>query len=180
MNIINKKWLLGLARKTIEGELRGEKLVVGRVPVEFKKKKACFITLTKNGELRGCIGHLISIQELYRDVIENAKAAAFVDYRFSPVTGDELPQIKIEISILDRSKKYKYPCPEKLVNYLAKNKPGVILKRGFNQVTYLPQVWEELKNPEKFMNFLCQKAGLPFDEWRKMKEVGVYKVEKIT
>jgi len=179
MNIVNKKWLLDLARRTIESEVRGGKVVVGRVPVEFKKKKACFVTLTKNGELRGCIGHLVSVQELYRDVIENAKGAAMADYRFEPVNSAELPKIEIEISILDQPKKYKYSIPEKLVKFLAKNKPGVILRKGINQATYLPQVWEELKKPEDFLGYLCQKAGLPFDEWKKMSEVEVYKVEKL-
>ena len=179
MNIANKKWLLNLARQAIETELKREKLVVKKVPVEFKKKKACFITLTQNGELRGCIGHLIPVQALYRDVIENARAAAFMDYRFDPVTNNELPQIKIEISILDRPKKYKYSSPKNLLKFLAENKPGVILKKGINQATYLPQVWEELKNPEKFMSSLCQKADLPFDEWKKMTSVDVYKVFRI-
>ena len=179
MNIVNKKWLLGLARKAIKSELKGEKLVVSEVPVEFKKKKACFVTLTKNGELRGCLGHLIPLQELYRDVIENAKLAAFGDYRFESVISGELPEIEIEISILERPKKYKYSSPEKLVKFLAENKPGVMLKRGFNQATYLPQVWEELKKPEEFMGSLCQKAGLPADEWRKKVEIGVYGVEKL-
>ena len=177
---MNKKWLLDLARRAIKSGLREEKLVVEKVPVEFKKKKACFITLTKNGQLRGCIGHLISVQELYQDVIQNAQAAAFMDYRFNPVTDNELPQIKIEISILNRPKKYKYSCPKDLVKFLAENKPGVILKKGINQATYLPQVWEELKTPEEFMSSLCQKAGLPSDEWQKMAKVAVYQVEKFS
>lgn len=180
MDIVNKKWLLDLAMRAIECELGGKKLVVGRIPAEFRKKKACFVTLTKNGKLRGCIGHLVAVQELYRDVIENAKGAALADYRFEPVDSAELPGIEIEISILDQPKKYSYTNPEKLVNYLVKNKLGVVLKKSFNQATYLPQVWEKLKSPEEFMGFLCQKAGLPFDEWKKMKEVEVYKVEKYT
>ena len=179
MNIANKKWLLNLAKQAIETELKGQKLLVKKVPAEFKKKKACFITLTKSGKLRACIGHLIPVRALYRDVIENAKAAAFMDYRFNPVTDNELPQIKIEISILDRPKKYKYSSPKNLLKFLSENKPGVILKKGINQATYLPQVWEELKNPEEFMNSLCQKANLPFDEWKRMTSVDIYKVSKI-
>lgn len=180
MTIVNKKCLLNLARKAIESELSGKKLLVGKIPLEVRQKKACFVTLTKNGKLRGCIGHLLPVQELFLDVIDNARAAAFTDYRFTPVTGSELPKIKIEISILTVPQKYTYSGPQNLLAYLAKNKPGVILKKGINQATYLPQVWEELKNPEEFMNSLCQKAGLPFDQWQKMAEIEVYGVEKIT
>ena len=90
------------------------------------------------------------------------------DYRFEPVDSAELPGIEVEISILERPKRYKYSSPEKLVKFLAENKSGVILKKGFNQATYLPQVWEELKNPEEFMGSLCQKAGLPLGEWKKI------------
>lgn len=179
MNIVNKKWLLNLAMRAVESELGGGKLVIGRVQAEFAEKKACFVTLTKNGQLRGCIGHLIPVQKLYRDVIDNARAAAFMDYRFDPITTSELPLIKIEISILNVPQKYTYPCPQNLVDYLVKNKPGVILKKGFNQATFLPQVWEELKTPREFMGYLCQKAELPFDEWQKMNEIEVYGVEKI-
>jgi len=180
MNIANKKWLLNLARQAIETELRKEKLIIKKVPAEFKKKKACFVTLTQDGKLRGCIGHLIPVQALYRDVIENARAAAFMDYRFDSVTDNELPQIKIEISILDQPKKYRYSCPKNLLKFLSENKPGVILKKGINRATYLPQVWKELKNPEKFMNSLSQKANLPFDEWKKMTSVDIYSVSTIT
>ena len=179
MKIVNKKWLLGLARRAIESEFGGKKLKVFSIPAEFRQKKACFVTLTKNGELRGCIGHLVSVQELYRDVIENARRAALMDYRFGPVDRAELPEIEIEISVLDQPQKYNYVNPGKLINYLAKNRPGVILKKGFNQATYLPQVWEELRTPEEFMGNLCLKAGLPFDEWKRVGEIEVYGVEKI-
>ncbi len=165
--------------RAIESELGGKKLVASGIPVEFRKKKACFVTLTKNGELRGCLGHLTPVQELYRDVIENARGAALADYRFEPVDSAELPGIEVEISILERPKRYKYSSPEKLVKFLAENKSGVILKKGFNQATYLPQVWEELKNPEEFMGSLCQKAGLPLGEWKKLTEVEIYQVEKL-
>ena len=180
MTIVNKKWLLNLAKKAIESELSGKKLVVGEIPSEVRKEKACFVTLTKNGELRGCIGHLLPVQELFLDVIDNARAAAFTDYRFTPVIGSELPKIKIEISILAIPQKYTYSDPQNLLVYLVKNKPGVILKKGINQATYLPQVWQELKSSEEFMNSLCQKAGLPFDEWQRMSEIEVYGVETIT
>jgi AmmeMemoRadiSam system protein A len=179
MNTVSKKWLLDLARRAIESGLKREKLEVDEIPAEFRQKKACFVTLTKNGELRGCVGHLVSVQAVYLDVIENARSAALMDYRFEPVSRAELSEIEIEVSILDQPQKYNYSNPRKLVNYLAKNRPGVILKKGGNQATYLPQVWEELKNPEEFMGSLCQKAGLPVDEWKKMDEIKVYEVEKV-
>jgi len=175
----NKKWLLDLAKRAVESELAGKKLEVGKIPAEFLEKKACFVTLTKNGELRGCIGHLVPVQELYLDVIDNARAAAFEDYRFEPVGRSEWLEIEVEVSILEIPKKYVYTSPEELIKYLGENKPGVIIKKGFNQATYLPQVWDELGDPEEFMSSLCRKAGLEAGEWRKMREIEVYGVEKL-
>lgn len=179
MNQKNKQWLLDLAQRSIKTALINDKLVIGKIPSAFTAKQACFVTLTKKGDLRGCIGHLLPVQPLYVDVIDNARAAALNDYRFDPVTLAELPLIKIEISILDIPKKFAYCKPKDLTDYLAKNKPGVIIKKGFNQATFLPQVWDELKTPEEFLAYLCQKAGLPADEWQRLPAVEVYRVAKL-
>jgi len=180
MNQKNKKILLNLAKKAITSSLFGQKLNIGHLPPELTLPQASFVTLTKAGELRGCIGHLLPVQPLYLDVIENARAAAFDDFRFPPLTPSELPQIEIEISLLDLPQKFFYSSPQELIAFLSQHHPGVIIKKAFHQATFLPQVWEELKNPTEFMNQLCQKAGLPATEWRKMSEVEIYYVSSFS
>lgn len=183
MNKTDKKWLVELARRAIENELD-----IGQVPEIFKKKQACFVTLTIGGELRGCIGHLEARQELWRDVIENARAAAFEDPRFPPLTKEEFKKVEIEISILEEPEKLKYKSVGELVDYLAKNKPGVIIKErpafaggyGGRRATFLPQVWEELSGVEDFLGQLCLKAGLEREEWRQSRlEIETYGVEVV-
>jgi AmmeMemoRadiSam system protein A len=96
---MNKKYkeLLGLARKAILAELENKKLNIDeKIKKKFSEKKACFVTLTISSELRGCIGSLYARQELWKDVAENAKNAAFSDPRFNSLTLDELEKIKIE------------------------------------------------------------------------------------
>lgn len=180
LNTEDRKLLLDLAKNAIESKLKGHKFEIPKnIPSKLKEKRGAFVTLTINGQLRGCIGHILPVQELYKDVIENARAAAFDDPRFPPLKKEELPNLKIEISILDLPKKLEYESPQMLIDYLNKNKPGVILKKGPYQATFLPQVWEELPNPEDFLTHLCLKAGLPADEWTYGTEIETYKVEKI-
>lgn len=181
MNPKNKKWLLDLAKKAIETKLTSKELMLDSadVPKEFKTKKACFVTLKYSNRLRGCVGNLLPTQPLYQDVIKNARAAAFADYRFKPLTVDELKQIQIEISILEKPQQFQYYEPEELLNFLAVNKPGVIIRKASRQATFLPQVWEELKDPQEFLEHLCLKAGLFFNEWQKMTSIEFYLVEKI-
>lgn len=175
-----KQLILSLACRAIEYYLRTERILEidpAEAPGNLKEKRACFVTLTINGQLRGCIGHLLPVQELYRDVIENAVAAAFQDPRFLPLAPDELPKIKIEISALTVPQPLNFSSPDDLIAKLRPEIDGVILKR---QATFLPQVWEELKKPEEFLGHLCLKAGLPADCWKEEGiGVEVYEVEKI-
>ena len=176
-----QSYLLSLARKSIEHHLSdGEllKLNVKMVPETLKVKKGCFVTLKVGDMLRGCIGHLLPVQELYKDVIENAVNAGFQDPRFPSMVKKELEDVHVEISVLDIPKELKYKDGDDLLVKL-KTKPGVILKKGFHQATFLPQVWEELEKAEEFLGHLCMKAGLPPDTWRKDKlDIEEYGVEK--
>ena len=171
--------LLKLARETIKAKLEGEELIVDdKIKKKYSKKQACFVTLTIGGELRGCIGSLVARQKLYLDVIENAKNAAFRDPRFNSVEKEELKKIKIEISIISVPKDINYKNSEDLKKKI--NGKGVIISNGFNQATYLPQVWEELHNFEEFISSLCRKAGLASDFWKSGKlKVQIYEVEKV-
>lgn len=164
-----KKYLLSLARRAIKHYLEsGRVLEIGAEdpPPKLKEKKACFITLTIEGNLRGCIGHILPRQELYRDVIENAVFAAFQDPRFYPLDREEFSKIKIEISILTVPTPLEFASSSDILSGLEPEKDGVILKRGVYQATFLPQVWEELPQKEVFLGHLCRKAGLEADCWK--------------
>ncbi len=145
----------------------------------LKIKKATFVTLTKEGELRGCIGTLKARQELYRDVTDNAYNAAFRDYRFPPLKKEELKHVKIEISILSDPEKLEYKNASDLLAKL-NHSLGIIIKEGLRQATFLPTVWEQLPDKKEFLTHLCIKADLPPDEWKSEKlEIYTYTVEKI-
>jgi hypothetical protein len=150
-----KKELLQIARKTIETYLKTGKTYQPQTNnPKFLEKRGAFVTLTIGGQLRGCIGYIEPIKPLIEAVRDNAMAAAVSDDRFEPVRESELPEIKIEISILT--------LPQKdTIDDIAKFKKGAILRRGNNGATYLPQVWDDLSDPKVFFSTLCAKGGLP-------------------
>ncbi len=176
-----QQWLLSLARESIGFSLKERKSYTvdpDLLSPSLREKRACFVTLTLNGQLRGCIGHLEAIQPLYKDVIENATSAAFDDPRFPPLGEEELDQVGIELSILGKPTDLDYKDAHDLIKKLRPGKDGVILRKGAYGATFLPQVWEKLKAPEDFLSHLCAKAGLDSNEWRKGKlEVQTYTVE---
>ncbi len=163
------KALVFLARKAIEEYLKnGVRIDLTEIPYEsWKKKGASFVTLENRytGQLRGCIGSIIPVQPLYKDVIRNAIAAATQDPRFPPVTVDELPDIRVKVSVLSFPEPVYYTDPQDLLNKIEPFKDGLILKYGNNQGTFLPDVWEELSDKVQFLSHLCIKAGLPQDCW---------------
>jgi AmmeMemoRadiSam system protein B/AmmeMemoRadiSam system protein A len=151
------------------------------------QRAATFVTLTKNGELRGCIGSLGDERPLQESIPANARSAAFSDPRFMPVEPQEWPDIAIEVSVLT-------PPQHLLVEYevgdlrnpvteaeaLAALTPGidgVIFKAGSRQATYLPQVWEQIPDPKQFLASLRQKAGLAPDYWGDDVELLTYRVK---
>ncbi len=163
------KALVYLARKAIKEYLRDGIIIdLKDVPYEnWKKKGASFVTLENRytGQLRGCIGSILPVQPLYKDVIRNAIAAATQDPRFPPVTYEELPDIRVKVSVLSFPEPLPYKDPQDLLNKIEPFKDGLILKYGNNQGTFLPDVWEELPDKVQFMSHLCLKAGLPQDCW---------------
>lgn len=168
--------LTELARKTIEFELEGKNFEPDEITKnKFRTKKASFVTLTKNRELRGCIGSIFPRQELYLDVQENAKNAAFYDPRFNPVEKKELKDIKIEVSVLTDLKKINFKNPEELLKKI-NTKMGIFLKKGYASATFLPQVWKQIPNKISFLENLSIKANLDKDAW-KNSEIFYYFVE---
>jgi AmmeMemoRadiSam system protein A len=120
---------------------------------------ASFVTLTRQGQLRGCIGHLKPVQPLGRDIHENALAAAFHDPRFAPIKAAEWPDIKIEVSLLGPTTFSHCPTEEDCLRQIVPFKDGVILISGSRHATFLPQVWEQLPDPQEFLTHLLQKTG---------------------
>ena len=150
-------------------------------PNLMHEKQRAFVALRVDEKLHGYIDHILPVKSLYRDVIENAQVAAFSDPRFEPLSRDEFKRAKIEISILTHPKKFDYILPYELTEFLEKEKPGVIISKDRNSATFLPQVWEELPEPEDFLAHLCLKAGLQADRWAKGDlKIEIYQVEKIS
>lgn len=172
------KALVKLARKAIEEYLREEKIIdLKEVPFEsWKKLGASFVTLENRltGELRGCIGSIIPIQPLYKDVIRNSIAAATQDPRFRPLSLFELPETRIKVSILDYPQPIYYENPKDLLEKIEPMKDGLIIKYDNFQGTFLPDVWEDLPDKTLFLSNLCLKAGLPADCWISL-PVEIYK-----
>jgi AmmeMemoRadiSam system protein A len=149
------------------------------LPPALQADGASFITLTIDGDLRGCIGALEPYQPLAEDVREHARQAALEDPRFSPVSLDEVDRIKIEISRLTLPKRVEYTDAEDLLSRLRQNVDGVILRDGFRRATFLPQVWEKIPDKVDFLENLCSKMGAEPDTWRsKHLEVLTYQVEE--
>jgi AmmeMemoRadiSam system protein A len=178
----SKKTLLRLARIALEAAVRGEpppKLGLSDQLAELQALGASFVTLTRRGELRGCIGALEASKSLFEDVAEHAAAAGLEDYRFPPVQPRELKEIEIEISCLTPTEKLGYIDADDLKSRLRPGIDGVVLKDGWRRATFLPQVWEKLPDPEQFLDHLCQKMGAAPNTWRrKQLDVYIYQVEE--
>lgn len=158
-----KQFLLKIARQTIEKSVQNKKSpkLKHDFPV-LKEKRGGFVTLTKNGMLRGCIGYITAVLPLDETIVEMAQAAAFRDPRFPPVTKDEVSELEIEISVLT-------PIQEiENIEQIEVGTHGIIIERGGNSGLLLPQVatdygWDR----ETFLEHTCQKAGLPPNAWKK-------------
>jgi AmmeMemoRadiSam system protein A len=163
-----QRYLLNLARSVIEGKLnKGRPEPAPADPTgALVEKRGCFVTLHSGKALRGCIGTIEPVQPLVEAVSENALNAAFRDPRFPPVTEKELSAVTLEISVLTVPETISFSSGEELKSLLKPGVHGVILEKGWQKSTFLPQVWEQLPDPEQFLGHLCQKAGLSADCWR--------------
>jgi uncharacterized protein len=177
-----KALLLKLAREALENGVRGKMLPPldpQSLTPALKAEGASFVTLTIDGDLRGCIGALEAYQPLAEDVREHAVAAALDDYRFPNVTEAELAQIHMEVSRLTAPVPLEYSTPEDLLARLRPGVDGVILRDGFRRAPFLPQVWEKLPEVPEFLANLCYKMGAAPDTWKhKHLEVLIYQVEE--
>lgn len=173
----DKEYLLNLARRSIEYYLENKKLPPLEKPESeiLNEKRAVFVTLNKNHNLRGCIGQLIAQMPLYQAVAEMAVAAAFSDPRFNPVKESELKDISIEISVLTPMKRVKS------IDEIKMGRDGVYIKKGARSGVFLPQVAEETGwDKQTFLENLCMhKAFLPKDAYLdEDTELYIFQVEK--
>ncbi len=182
LTLQEKETLLKLARQALEAGLRDNKLpplnLESLTPL-LQAPGASFVTLTRHGQLRGCIGALEPSIPLAEDVREHALAAALHDYRFPSVQPEELDEIEIEISRLTVPVPLDYDDDEDLLKKLRPGIDGVVLLDGRQRATFLPQVWEKAPDPVDFLNQLCYKMGAAADLWRrKHLDVLIYQVEE--
>ncbi|MBN2391599.1 MAG: AmmeMemoRadiSam system protein A [Anaerolineae bacterium] len=174
-------YLLELARATIANVVGAQpSSTLPDPPLRLTAPGAAFVTLrTRRGDLRGCIGSLEARRPLVEDVRENAIAAALRDPRFPPVKTAELANLVVEVSVLTTPEPLDFDGPEDLLRKLRPNIDGVLIERGWNRATFLPQVWEQLPSPEEFLGNLCYKAGLPPNAWHWPDlKISIYQVEK--
>ena len=131
----------------------------------LEKPGATFVTLHLHGELRGCIGSLEAKRPLIDDVQNNALASAFRDPRFAALEREEFADVVIEVSLLGKSEPIHFHDEQDAVAQLNPGKDGVILEYSLHRATFLPQVWSQLPDPQKFLARLKEKAGLSADFW---------------
>ena len=150
--------LLETARKSIEDAFKGIALE------EFEddaRRNGAFVTLRKGSSLRGCIGYIIGLCGLKRQIALLARDAAFSDYRFPPLSESELPLCTIEISLLTKPERIAGPLDFTL------HRDGIIMVLGGRRAVFLPQVADETGwTKEEMLSALSEKAGLPPSAWR--------------
>ncbi len=170
LNLKQQAFLLELAREAITLFLKNKETPKVKVKDStLKDKRGAFVTLKVNDELRGCIGYPLPFKALYETIIDVAVSAATQDFRFQPLTLEELPKTRIEISILS------VPQPVKDIKEVEVGTHGIIVSKGPNKGLLLPQVPVEWAwDLETYLSHGCLKAGLSEDEWKKDAQIEVF------
>ncbi|MDP2911649.1 MAG: AmmeMemoRadiSam system protein B [Candidatus Omnitrophota bacterium] len=174
LNKEEKKKLMEIAKLSVTEAVTGKRQFLPNVTEEsLKENCGAFVTLKENGQLRGCIGYVQAVKPLFETVKDVAKSAAVNDYRFNPVTQEELGKLEYEISVLTPLKRIKD------INEIEVGKHGLVMKRGFDSGLLLPQVATEYNwDRETFLKETCRKAGLPQDAWKdKATEIYTFSAE---
>ncbi|MCP4335665.1 MAG: AmmeMemoRadiSam system protein A [Gammaproteobacteria bacterium] len=163
-----RRQLLCSARRSIElGIDTGEPLQLDIDELEpvLREPAAVFVTLTQEGDLRGCIGSLKACDALAQAVVNAAFNAALRDPRFARVGAAELDNIKIEISVLSKLQSWQPDSRESLLQELRPGIDGLLIEDLGQRATFLPQVWEKIPSANGFVGQLMLKAGLPARHW---------------
>jgi AmmeMemoRadiSam system protein B/AmmeMemoRadiSam system protein A len=174
----NTAGLLAHARRAIESALGVETAIAPPEAGFLDRAGATFVTLRRNGSLRGCIGTLDAERSLREDVAHNARRAAFLDPRFEPLQPDELEELVVEVSLLSAPEAIDCASEDDLIERLDPACDGVVLEYRGRRATFLPQVWEQLPDPRDFLRQLKLKAGLPAEFWSEELRIARYAVDK--
>ncbi len=169
--------LLSVARAAIASALGPDRAAAPDAPW-LQESGASFVTLTQNGQLRGCIGTLEARRSLRTDVQANAVGAALRDPRFTPLTLAELPQTEVEVSLLSPLQPLQFENQAQALVQLRPGIDGILFEYQQYRSTFLPQVWEQLPDPVQFMAQLKRKAGLRADFWADGVRLQRYTVRK--
>lgn len=175
--------LLGLAQRSITEGLglvaAAPPPTTAHLPASLLEPAASFVTLTCGGRLRGCRGLLEAVRPLVLDVWQNAWASAFDDPRFPPLSASEITGLDIGISILSALEGIRAHTEAELLGQVEPGRHGLVLALGRRRATFLPQVWESLREPGPFLAELKAKAGLPRDFWSVDIEAWRYTVQSV-
>lgn len=179
-----KRQLLALARSTLVDSFGSDP--AAKIPLTshhklsdeavIELKLGCFVTLTLDGELRGCMGCIEGDRTLANSIPDLATSSAFYDRRFSPLRESHLSRVSIEISLLSPLTPLNVSSQTQLEEYLARDHYGVVLKEDGLRAVFLPQVWEHFSGPKAFIDALKVKGGWPENYWSDKIEVELFKV----
>jgi uncharacterized protein len=163
--------LIRLAHESIQSALEHREIPLQPPSPHLAEQRGAFTTLYLHGELRGCVGFVVPTSSVYRTVADTARAAAFEDTRFYPVTLEEAPHLKIELSILSRPQPI---APEQIEI----GRHGLLISMHCRRGLLLPQVpiehhWDRIT----FLQQTCRKAGLPPDAWQHGAEIHAFTAE---
>jgi uncharacterized protein len=166
-----RRLLLHLAHDSILSALERRNIPMDPPTAHLAQPRGVFTTLHLRGALRGCVGYVLPVSPLYRAVAETARAAAFEDTRFHPVTVDEARQLAVELSILSPPQPID---PERIEI----GRHGLLISMAGQRGLLLPQVpiehhWDRIT----FLEQTCQKAGLPVSAWKEGATVEVFTAE---
>lgn len=158
---------LALARQAVEAAVRRSRPVHGALPDVFSEPRGVFVTLTRDGQLRGCIGLPYPVAPLGEAIIEAGQSAALHDPRFPPLTLGELDRIRVELTVLTMPTPISGP-PSERPNVVEVGRHGLIVRGLGTSGLLLPQVAIEYGwTATEFLGHTCRKAGLPPDCWRR-------------
>lgn len=160
--------LLSLVKRSIEHTWATGKVWdvdLSTLPAELTAHGACFVTLNRNGRLRGCIGSPEAWRPLAEDVALNANRSAFHDPRFGPLRPEERDGLEVHLSVLSPAEPFDFTDEADLLATLVPGTDGLIIADGGNRALFLPSVWSQLPSPEQFLAHLKAKAGMPPDHW---------------
>ncbi len=175
------KKLIRLARESISCVFSKKDIKVDKeTKQKFSMYRGVFVTLNRDGMLRGCIGFPEPVYPLYEGVIKAARSAAFSDPRFPPISMDEFGLITIDVSVLTKPQRIVVRNPEDYMKEIKVGRDGLIVRGTFHSGLLLPQVAVEYNWDSKtFLEQTCNKAGLPIDAWRDFDECRVYRFQSI-